>query len=307
MSSYFVGILLMILSGICYGFSPIFAVYAYQGGATVVGYVFLRYGIASVIYLLYMAIYKRQLFRTFRGKRVISLLAAGILQSVAAYLYMFTVINSSAGLAAILFYSYIVWVAVWGFIFNKERLNLPGITGVVVAFTGLILVVGVSWGKINTIGIIAGLVSALACSGFVMAGNSALRTMQPIAASGFISFFTATPLFLLGCVTGSLALSFQMSTVSWVACIGSGIITCNIALLAFMGGMKRVGSTTASVLCTVEPITVVVLSMFLLSQKMTILQLLGGLLIVIGAGLVVRYGGAIQKTAQRRGTQHMSV
>lgn len=284
MNRYIVGILLVILSGICYGFTPVLAVYAYQGGATVSEYVFLRYVVASAVYLLYITIYKRNIFSMLGKIPVVLLLAAGTSQAVAAYLYMSAVKSISAGLAAVLFYTYILWVAVWGFVFNKERLKLSGIAGVALALIGLVMVVGVSWGKISTIGIFMGLAAALALSGFVMTSNGAMKKLEPIAASAFICILTAAPLFLLGSATGTL--NYQMSTVAWLACVATGIFT-SIALFAFMAGMKLVGSTTASVLCTAEPVTAVVFSALLLSQKMTILQLLGGLVILIGAVLVV--------------------
>ncbi|MDR9756900.1 MAG: hypothetical protein RJR35_09250, partial [Thermoanaerobacterales bacterium] len=88
---FFVGVFLVILSGICYGFAPILAVYAYRGGATVSMYVFLRYGIASVFFLIYIAIYKRNIFRMVGKIPVALLLAAGTSQAVASYLYMATV------------------------------------------------------------------------------------------------------------------------------------------------------------------------------------------------------------------------
>ncbi|HAF17337.1 MAG: DMT family transporter [Thermoanaerobacterales bacterium] len=285
MNRYIVGVFLVVISGVCYGFSPILAVYAYRGGASVSDYVFLRYGIASLFYLLYIFIYKRSIFSMLVKIPLALPLMAGVSQAVSTYLYMSTVKSISAGLAAILFYTYIVWVAVWGFIFKKERLKMPGIAGIVLALIGLALVVGVSWGKISTIGIIMGLASALASSGVVMAGNETLKQLEPVVASAFISLFTAVPLFLFGSATGTL--QFQMSSAAWLAAIASAVISCNIALFTFMAGMKRVGSTIASVLCTAEPVTAVVFSALLLSQKMTPLQLLGGLVILIGAILVV--------------------
>lgn len=285
MNRYIVGVFLVVISGVCYGFSPILAVYAYRGGASVSDYVFLRYGIASLFYLLYIFIYKRSIFSMLVKIPLALPLMAGVSQAVSTYLYMSTVKSISAGLAAILFYTYIVWVAVWGFIFKKERLKMPGIAGIVLALIGLALVVGVSWGKISTIGIIMGLASALASSGVVMAGNETLKQLEPVVASAFISLFTAVPLFLFGSATGTL--QFQMSSAAWLAAIASAVISCNIALFTFMAGMKRGGSTIASVLCTAEPVTAVVFSALLLSQKMTPLQLLGGLVILIGAILVV--------------------
>lgn len=285
MNRYIAGVFLVVISGVCYGFAPILAVYAYRGGASVSDYVFLRYSIASLFYLLYIFIYKRSIFSMLVKIPLALPLMAGVSQAVSTYLYMSTVKSISAGLAAILFYTYIVWVAVWGFIFKKERLKMPGIAGIVLALIGLALVVGVSWGKISTIGIIMGLASALASSGVVMAGNETLKQLEPVVASAFISLFTAVPLFLFGSATGTL--QFQMSSAAWLAAIASAVISCNIALFTFMAGMKRVGSTIASVLCTAEPVTAVVFSALLLSQKMTPLQLLGGLVILIGAILVV--------------------
>jgi drug/metabolite transporter (DMT)-like permease len=186
LNRYIVGILLVILSGICYGFTPVLAVYAYQGGATVSEYVFLRYVVASAVYLLYITIYKRNIFSMLGTIPVVLLLAAGTSQAVAAYLYMSAVKSISAGLAAVLFYTYILWVAVWGFVFNKERLKLSGIAGVALAVIGLVMVVGVSWGKISTIGIFMGLAAALALSGFVMTSNGAMKKLEPIAASAFM-------------------------------------------------------------------------------------------------------------------------
>jgi len=285
LNRYIAGVFLVVISGVCYGFAPILAVYAYRGGASVSDYVFLRYSIASLFYLLYIFIYKRSIFSMLVKIPLALPLMAGVSQAVSTYLYMSTVKSISAGLAAILFYTYIVWVAVWGFIFKKERLKMPGIAGIVLALIGLALVVGVSWGKISTIGIIMGLASALASSGVVMAGNETLKQLEPVVASAFISLFTAVPLFLFGSATGTL--QFQMSSAAWLAAIASAVISCNIALFTFMAGMKRVGSTIASVLCTAEPVTAVVFSALLLSQKMTPLQLLGGLVILIGAILVV--------------------
>lgn len=285
MNRFIVGVFLVIISGVCYGFAPILAVYAYQGGATVSDYVFLRYGIASLFYLLYIAIFKCSICSMLGKIPMVLLAAAGTSQAVGAYLYMSTVKSVSAGLAAILFYTYIVWVAVWGFIFNKERLKIPGIAGIALALIGLALVVGVSWGMISTIGIFIGLAAALGCSGFVMASNRALKQLKPVVASVFICFFTAIPLFLLGSATSTL--HFQMSPAAWMASIASAIISCNIALFTFNAGMKLVGSTTASVLCTIEPVTTVVFSALLLSQRMTAPQLLGGLVILMGAILVV--------------------
>ena len=89
MNRYIVGVFLVVISGVCYGFSPILAVYAYRGGASVSDYVFLRYGIASLFYLLYIFIYKRSIFSMLVKIPLALPLMAGVSQAVSTYLYVY--------------------------------------------------------------------------------------------------------------------------------------------------------------------------------------------------------------------------
>jgi drug/metabolite transporter (DMT)-like permease len=121
LNNFFIGVFLAILSGVCYGLVPILAVYAYQGGATVSDYVFLRYVTASAFFLIYLLIFHGSSIFKLGGKVPVALsLVAGTLQAVAAYLYMSTVQKTTAGLAAILFYTYIIWVAIGSLYYHKQ-------------------------------------------------------------------------------------------------------------------------------------------------------------------------------------------
>lgn len=216
---------------------------------------------------------------------MVFLLAAGIFEFAASYLYIASVQYVSAGLVALLFYTHLIWVAIWGYLFKGERLKLSGIVGIALALIGLVMLVGISLGKIHTGGIFMALGAALICSGYVMFSNRVVEDLEPIFTTAFICLLCAVLFYVTGRTTGTL--NFLISSTAWLASIASAILTGNIAMFAFLAGMKRIGSTTATVLCTVEPLTAVVCSTLLLSQKMTALQLLGGLVIIIGAALVV--------------------
>lgn len=282
---YWVGVFLVIISGICYGLTPILAAYAYQGGATVCVHLFLRFSFATAFFLTYIAIFKRNSLRVIARITMVFLLAAGIFEFAASYLYIASVQYVSAGLVALLFYTHLIWVAIWGYLFKGERLKLSGIVGIALALIGLVMLVGISLGKIHTGGIFMALGAALICSGYVMFSNRVVEDLEPIFTTAFICLLCAVLFYVTGRTTGTL--NFQISSTAWLASIASAILTGNITMFAFLAGMKRIGSTTATVLCTVEPVTAVACSTLLLSQKMTVLQLLGGLVIIIGAALVV--------------------
>jgi drug/metabolite transporter (DMT)-like permease len=87
---------------------------------------------------------------------MVFLLAAGIFEFAASYLYIASVQYVSAGLVALLFYTHLIWVANWGYLFKGERLKLSGIVGIALALIGLVMLVGISLGKIHTGGIFMG-------------------------------------------------------------------------------------------------------------------------------------------------------
>ncbi|HBG23231.1 MAG TPA: hypothetical protein DDW83_08270, partial [Peptococcaceae bacterium] len=63
-----------------------------QGGATVSDYVSLRYGVASVIFLLYLVIFHGRSISKQLGKIPWALpLVTGFAQAIASFLYMSTV------------------------------------------------------------------------------------------------------------------------------------------------------------------------------------------------------------------------
>jgi drug/metabolite transporter (DMT)-like permease len=67
----------------------------------------------------------------------------------------------------------------------------------------------------------------------------------------------------------------------------AGLIGAGIPTLAFLSGIRLLGAPRAAILAMFEPITGVALAALLLSQAPTLVQLLGGLLI-ISAGIILQ-------------------
>ena len=69
----------------------------------------------------------------------------------------------------------------------------------------------------------------------------------------------------------------------WLAAIA--VISTVAAIGLFFAGLRRVGSTTASIVSTAEPLTTVLLASVVLGESLNTVQLLGGALVL--AGVVV--------------------
>jgi drug/metabolite transporter (DMT)-like permease len=51
---YQTGVLLVLIAGVCYGFIPIFSLYAYEEGLGVIDFNFYRFLVATIVFFLYL-------------------------------------------------------------------------------------------------------------------------------------------------------------------------------------------------------------------------------------------------------------
>lgn len=85
-------------------------------------------------------------------------------------------------------------------------------------------------------------------------------------------------------VTGSIVLDRRHAT--GMACIiGSALA---FEALAIFAGLSRIGPTRASTLSTIEPVFTVVLASLVLGERIEMLQILGGGLILIAVVMLAR-------------------
>ncbi len=154
-----------------------------------------------------------------------------------------------------------------------------------VSFGGLFLVLGSSLGEVNIIGIALSLGAALFYTGFILLGNRVVKDVDVLVMNSFIALFTVAALVPLTFIYGGLGMPTTLK--GWLAAVGCGVVTSNIAPFTFFAGIGVVGPTTASILSNVEPVTSVVLSGLLFSQHLTVMQLCGGILILVGGTVAV--------------------
>lgn len=278
------GALFALLSGACSGFIPIFAVYAYQGKATVLTFIFLRSLIGATVFFLYIFIRSEPLKLSWRQVGYL-FLGGGLLEPLQSTLYLTSVKYLQPSLVQLIFYTYPALVALLSFLFFRERLSGKTAAAIAVSFTGLVMVLGGSAGRVSLIGIIAAFGAALICSTVVVLSHHLVGQIQPLLVGAFFSLFTSLSVLPVGLPTGII--DFGIGLRAWLAIAGCALIATNLARFLFLTGMKLVGSTLASILCMIEPVVTVVFSAFLFSQFLTWFQLLGGLVILLGGAAAV--------------------
>ncbi len=282
--AYQTGVLLVLISGICYGSIAIFTVYAYQEGLNTINFTFYRYLFSTIAFFLYLLVCRIKI-KLNREQFLQLFILGGVINLLQSILFVASIKYISAGLATLLFFTHPILVAVLAY-FEGERLSWMTIVSIFIAFGGLTLVMGTSLGKISTIGVALSLVAALVYAFFIILGNRTVKDIHPAVMCTFVSLFTIITLFPIALFYGG-GLTFPSTTMGLVAAVGCGILGSTIPFVLFFTGITAIGATTASIIANAEPVAAVGLSALLFSQHLTGMQLLGGVLILVGGTIAV--------------------
>ena len=197
----------------------------------------------------------------------------------------------SIALALLVFYLYPALVALVSVLWFGERLDGVRWTALAISFAGLVLVLtgaegGI--GQIDALGIGLAFVGGLAQVFYVLAARHGFAHVPgPQAAA--LTMGGAAGLYLViaalsGALTGLVAPIASVDAL-WPVLV-AGIIGAGIPTVAYITGIRRLGPSRASILAMLEPVVGVLLAAWLLAEQPTLVQLVGGALILAAAVLL---------------------
>ncbi|WP_255298566.1 DMT family transporter [Brevibacillus dissolubilis] len=285
---YYFGVLLVALSATGFGIMPIFAKFAYQGGADVTTLLCLRFALAGLLFFIYLKS-KRANLHVSRKHLLALFLLGGVGYTLQSISYFTAVKFIPASLVALLLYTFPIFVTILAFLLDREKLTKKVIGAIFLSILGLMLVMGTNFGELNMIGILYACAAAVVYAGYVFFSNRVLQQVQPMVASLYISAFAALTLVMMGMSTDSLQLGFEWK--AWAALIGIVLISTMMSMLTLFQGMKLVGSTRASVISMIEPLLTIGFSAMLFGERLTMIQGLGVAAVLAGAMIVVGLQG----------------
>ncbi|WP_088040771.1 DMT family transporter [Bacillus sp. EAC] len=280
----YIGYLLILLSATAFGLMPIFAIYAYDQNISVNTLLFLRFTFATIIFFGYLLVRKKLVSITFK-QLALFLLLGGVLYTLQSSFYFSSVKYIPASLAALLLYLYPVFVSILSFFVNKEKLTKTIILSIFISLVGIMFVLGSPTENPNIIGISLALAAAVVYSIYIIVGGRVTLQLPPIVTCAYITLFAAISFLIVGVSTNSLHVHFSL--VGWLAILSISIISSVISMLSFFAGIKLIGPTKGSILSMIEPVITILFSTILFNERMNLLQLFGGTVVLVGAFIVV--------------------
>jgi drug/metabolite transporter (DMT)-like permease len=283
------GTILCLASAAAFGAMGILGRLAYDDGATVGTLLSVRFLLAAVLFwALVVARGAGAELRTLGVRDVVAALGLGAgVYAAQAGGYFAALERVDPSLLSLLIYTFPAIVAVAAIAMGRERADARRLAALALVSAGLVLVLASSGaGSGDAIGAALGLGTALVYSVYVLVSEGVAGRVSPLLLSALVCSGAAVTLTVGSAMLGELRPG-ELTLIGWgwVACIA---VVCTVAALSlFFAGLRRVGPTTASILCTAEPVVTVVLAFLAFSDVLGAAQLLGGA-VVLGGVLVLR-------------------
>ena len=253
----------------------------------------VRFSVAGVFTLILIAATGGSL--TLSRAFFLRTLLIGIFQTATCMGFLFLCIaRTSAPLASVLLFTNPMWVTVWGTIFLREKLKVWQILGLVCGFSGVVLTVGIGQTRgFDGLGIVFGLLSAVCWSIATIIGRTRPDAANPLLVNGFQMLFGS--LLLFGWSFASEMKSLEITNTSdWSWFLWLAIPASAGSFGFWFSALKLGGAIRSSSYLFLTPLFTMLLSIPILGNLPTALQLLGFILVGAGFYLINRQSETIK-------------
>jgi drug/metabolite transporter (DMT)-like permease len=226
-------------------------------------------------------------------RRLILLLAMGGFGYCAQSLTYFIALRSlPASLVVLIAYIYPSLVVAAGWLFLRRAVSAKHLVALAASFVGLVMLVGGAHFQLAWAVVLA-VASPVIYTAYILVGERVMGSVPALAASAVIITGAAIAFCVLAAIGNELAL--PRTNGGWAVVIGLAVFPTMFAISLFLAGLPRVGAARAALLSTWEPVVTVALAVILLGDRLSLVQVLGGVLVL--AAVVAVQGAQLWEPA----------
>ena len=278
------GVVLAIISAICYGMNPLGALFLYEEGLNVNSVIFYRFIFASILLAIFMLIKKDSFYLKF--KEIILLALLGLLFGISAISLFNSFLYMDAGLASTVLFIYPIFVAIIMALFFKEKNSIITILSIIFAFLGVVLLYESDGANVSNFGIFLVIVSSLCYAIYIVIINQYLK-ISALKVTFYSMLFCTITILIHSFFDSSLNIMPLINFNMWFYTLFLALVPTIISLLFLIKAIQIVGSTSASILGALEPLTAVLIGVYVFNEKITFWLVIGIVFILFGVILIV--------------------
>lgn len=185
-----------------------------------------------------------------------------------------------------------VFMTILALIFFKEKISKQQVTGIIVSFAGLILLVSkgdlASIDLINNKGDVLIIFSALTWAIYSLASKKATLNYSPVMTTLYLFIIVAVVISPFAVNKENFAAVVNLSFGGWTAILFLGILCSGVAYVLWAQALTEMSASRVGAYLYIEPFVTFFGSWLLLGEQITFLMLISGLIIISGVVLVNR-------------------
>jgi len=281
------GYVLIAVASIIWGTMGIFGEFAFEYGIDPATLIALRLLVSSLTLLIPIVLFRKELFKIQKRDLSMLLIFGIVATALQRVTYFYAIDLTTVTMAAMLFYTYPIFVTIVAALFLKEKITPTIIFAIILTFSGTALVVKAydpSRFEADLSGIVFGILSSLFFV-FYFLITKELRNR-----------YTNWTLILYGETIGAMVLvpilfsSFHaiinFPQQLWLLIFIIAWFPNLLAYLLYSYALKHVRYSTGSILSVLEPLSAAILSALILSERFELLQIVGVILALTGVILL---------------------
>lgn len=265
------------LSAIIFGLMPLLTKIIIARGATSLTIAFFRVFYVTIVLFFVLKIKKIDLYLEKRD------LLSAILTSIFGSGLTIIILNESynyvdTGIATSLHFLYPLFVAILCCFFYGEKIKKKQILSLSFALVGIICFM--SKGDGSLFGYFLAITSGLTYAFYlVKMDKTGLVKMNALKLSFYLALFTTIEIFTMNLFMQDVV--FKMDAIAYGLLLVLALSSSFLATVLLQKGVLLLGSTRASFICLLEPVTSMIVGILWLNEALTFNKGLGGLAIII--------------------------
>jgi len=294
------GIALAAVSACGYGSGPLFAKSVYGAGLDWLALLYWRFLLAGLLVWAWAILVpaNRAGLRALPRRRLVALLGLGAFFVANASTYYAALQYISASLASLIVYIYPALVAVLSIRFGHGLHGRRPWVALGIVSVGVALTLGGIETHVETVGLVLAVSSPCIYSVYIVlaarlagerrgetandrTGGDGAETRPAVAAAWMISA-TFVVVAVLAAATGEPIVPWRVPGGAWYGLAGIAVFSTAVAISAFYAGTARIGAAQAALVSTVEPVWTISLAALLFGERLSTVQLVGGVLVIAG-------------------------
>jgi drug/metabolite transporter (DMT)-like permease len=276
--------MLIVISALSFGSISVLTVLTTSAGTHLLTAMAWRYVLGA---MFLGAVVQTQQIATIQKRRILQImLIGGVGQALITYLSLHALEYIPVGPLAFLFYTYPAWVALVAAIRRTERLTPIRVSALVLALAGVTIMVGMPTERLNPVGVMLALASALLYSGYLPALEHLQEGIPALLATFLLIAGAAISFVIVALVSSDLVVPTSIAV--WSNILLLALVSTVIAFSALIKGLAVLGPVRTAIIATVEPFFTAVLGAVVLGSRLGTSTLIGGILIA-SAVLIIEW------------------